>query len=204
MTDNMGSGFTFYVLRVNTMDLPVHVATGVFLGNAIFYVDTRFQQQQSPSRRQNVELGIAIFLVGALSHLILDAAPHYDWLFYVKIFSPLPYWWIIPQILATIPVLLITFYVHRDHLMVALVSVMGGVYPDIEKGAYLNFHLPRYLVLFRSHSCSYSPAGWETKHKFFLIIAEVCLFGFLLAGIYWTARHRNQSECSKFQWVVNT
>ena len=97
------------------MDLPIHVAAGALVGNTILYVVDNKLKRQTLSQKQHIEVGLACFFWGVLSHLFLDAVPHYDWLFYVKTFSPLPFWWLIPQFLATIPVLIITFYVMRDH-----------------------------------------------------------------------------------------
>jgi hypothetical protein len=129
--------------------------------------------------------------------------PHYDWLFYVKIFSPLPFWWLLPQILVSFPALLITFYYARDSWIIAVVSVLGGIYPDIEKLAYVDFHLPQYFVLFRNHSCALSQwTPWELEHKTFLIVFEVCLFLVLLVGICWAARCRKQLR-TEILWYKN-
>jgi nitrogen fixation-related uncharacterized protein len=177
------------------MDLPVHVAAGALVGNTILYIADNKLKRQPLSQKQHIEVCLACFFWGVLSHLFLDAIPHYDWLFYVKIFSPLPFWWLIPQFLTTIPVLMITFYVTRDHWGIALVSVLGGVYPDIEKLMYLDFHLPQYLVVFRKHSCYLSQwTPLELRYKSFLIVFEVGLFFVLLGGLYWAARCRGQTR----------
>ena len=177
------------------MDLPVHVTAGALVGTTILYIMDNKVRKRPFSQKQYIKVGLACFFWGILTHLFLDAVPHYDWLFYVKTFSPLPCWWLIPQFLTTIPVLIITFYVMRDHWGIAVVSVLGGVYPDIEKLMYLDFHLPRYLTVFRNHSCYLSQwTPLELEYKSFLIVFEVGLFFVLLGGIYWTARCREQRK----------
>ena len=177
------------------MDLPIHVAAGALVGNTILYIVDNTFKRQTLSQKQHIEVGLACFFWGILSHLFLDAVPHYDWLFYVKTFSPLPYGWIIPQFLATIPVLIITFYAMRDHWVIAMVSLLGGVYPDIEKLIYLDLHLPQYLVVFRKHSCDLSQwTALELEYKSFLVVFEVGLFFVLLGGLYWVARCRGQAR----------
>ena len=175
------------------MDLPVHAAAGALVGNTILYVVDNKLKRQTLSQKQHIEVSFAFFFWGVLSHLFLDAVPHYDWLFHVKTFSPLPFWWLIPQFLATIPVLIITFYVMRDHWVIAMVSLLGGVYPDIEKLIYLDLHLPQYLILFRNHSCDLSQwTPLELEYKSSLIVFEVGLFFVLLGGLYWVAHCRGQ------------
>jgi hypothetical protein len=175
------------------MDLPVHAAVGALVGNTILYGVDNIFKRQTLSQKQHIEVGLACFFWGILSHLFLDAVPHYDWLFYVKTFSPLPFWWFIPQFLTTIPVLIITFYVMRDHWMIAMISVVGSVYPDIEKLIYFDLHLPQYLVVFRRHSCYLSQwTLWELEHKNLLITAEVGLVIVSLIGLYWLTRCRRQ------------
>ena len=174
------------------MDLPLHVATGAFVGNALLYADQRFRKSP-PSRKEQIKLGIAGFLLGVLSHLFWDTVPHYDWLFYVHIFKPLPFFWLIPQILTTIPVLIFVYHLHREHWLLMMVSVFGGVYPDIEKLAYFDLHIPRTLTLFRRHSCYLTQwTPWELAHKEFLIWFEVWMFFAILIGSYWIALRTKQ------------
>ncbi len=176
------------------MDLPVHIATGALIGNIALYADSKFRQQP-PSTWHRVELGTACFLLGVLSHLFEDAVPHYDWLFYVRLFHPLPYWWLIPQAIGSLLVLLIVFHVARDHRIITIVAIIGGIYPDLEKLAYLDFHLPQSLVIFRKHSCYLSQwTPWELEHKTFLIVFEVFLLIALLVGNAWVALKRRNLQ----------
>ncbi len=171
------------------MDLPVHIAAGALMGNAVLYIDRKFPHV--PTQKRRIQTGIACFFLGVISHLVLDAVPHYDWLFYITIFKPLPYHWLIPQVIVALPVLLFVYHFMKDYRMLAVISVLGGIYPDIEKFAYFDLHFPRFLMLLRQHSCYLTPwSSWELKHETFLIILEIWLLTGLLAIIYWMARCR--------------
>lgn len=184
------------------MDIPIHVAATGFVCNVTLYIDSKIQKQFQ-TRRYRMMLGTVCFLFSLFFHLLLDAVPHYDFMFeffiFYKFFGFLKLSLIVRAFgvllkfsILTIPVVIMFLYLTKDHLMIALVSIIGGIYPDIEKTAYLVLHIPRYLIIFRNHSCSYSPTGWESEHKLLLIVIEVCLFVVLLIGLYWIARHRGQ------------
>lgn len=176
------------------MDLPAHVATGALIGNIVWYLDHRFRTQ-SPTPHDKVKVGIASFLWSVLSHLFFDAIPHYDWLFKVEWLKPLPYWWMVPQIATTVPILRMIWYCHRDHRLLAVVSVIGGVWPDIEKLLYFDVGLPRALIIFRHHSCNLTPwTPWEMTHKGLLIGVEIGVIAGCLAGMYRFYRKRKGSE----------
>lgn len=173
------------------MDLPAHVATGAVIGNLVWYLDDHFRTQTS-TPRDEVKVWIASFLWGVLSHLFFDAIPHYDWLFKLGWLKPLPYWWMIPQVAATAPILWAIWHCNRDHRLLAVVSVTGGIWPDIEKLLYFDFNLPRTFVMFRQHSCALTPwTPWEMSHKGLLIGIEVGIIVTCLAGIYGFYRNRN-------------
>ncbi|MCP4398926.1 MAG: hypothetical protein GY801_16705 [bacterium] len=177
------------------MDLPAHVAAGALTASIILYAESKHNRDRG-DRTYMVKLGMACFLWGTLEHLILDALPHYDWLFKVTFFKPLPYYWMHPQILTTVPVLIAAFILMKDYWMIAVISVLGGVYPDIEKLAYLDLHIPKFFVLFRRHSCSLSGRPWEYAHKDFLIVTEICVFVLMMGGMWWFAKHRqNRQNC---------
>ena len=182
------------------MDIPIHVATAAFVCNVTLYADSKIQKDYS-SKEWGFLPGTICFLLSLFSHLLLDAVPHYDFIYKIFRLPMLPqflsYGWALFKVgVFTLPVIFIFLYLTRDHWLIALISIFGSVYPDIEKGIYLNLHIPKYLIIFQNHSCSYSPADWESEHKLFLIITELCLFGALLIGLYWIARCRNQSMIS--------
>ena len=71
------------------MDLPIHLATGALVGNAILYAEQTTSHAKDFSQQQ-IKVGTACFLLGVLSHLFWDAVPHYDWLFYITILNHCP------------------------------------------------------------------------------------------------------------------
>ena len=173
------------------MDLPVHVAAGALAGNVLLYIHAKFRPRLDWDAEM-VKLGAAGLLYGVILHLLLDALPYYDWLFYIHIFKPLPYYWMFPQVLTTLPVLAAIFQLNRDARLVTSLSILGGVYPDIEKLAYIDWHLPKSLVLFPFHSCRLSGSAWESSHKSFLILWEIGIFALIMLGLYWCAGQRMQ------------
>lgn len=178
------------------MDLPIHLATGALVGSTVLYIEQTMSHNPN-SPRQMVKTGVACFLLGVISHLLLDAVPHYDWLFYITIFKPLPFWWLIPQAIAAAPVVVVTWYILRDHRVIAMISLLGGIYPDLEKLAYFDFHLPRELVIFEQHSCYLSQwTPWTLEHKTALIVFEVLLLPMLLMLTYWISVQRNNRVLS--------
>jgi hypothetical protein len=184
------------------MDIPIHVAAAGFVCNVTLYIDSK-SQKQFQTRRYRMTLGTACFLFSLFSHLLLDIVPHYDFMYesfifyqffdFLKLSLIVKAFAVLLKIsILTIPVVILFLYLTKDHLMIALVSIIGGIYPDIEKTAYLVLHIPHDLIIFRNHSCSFSPTGWESEHKLLLIVIEVCLYVALLIGLYWIAHCRGQ------------
>ena len=179
------------------MDFPVHVAAGALAGHAMLYVHAKQPGKTGAfTQADALKLGLAGCLFGVLTHLLLDALPYYDWLFRVKIFKPLPYWWMLPQILTTLPVIGAALRLSKDAQIVVGASILGGMYPDIEKLSYLDAHLPRSLVLFPYHSCQLSGSPWEFSHARELIVMEICVFAMMMRMIYWLAAKRKQAQFS--------
>ena len=174
------------------MDLPLHVVTGAVIGNALLYYGVT-RGKTDYTRTDQRKLMVAAFLVGVVSHLLWDWLPHYDWLFDIEVFKPLPLHWLIPQILTTLPVILVNLYLNRDAWPLAAVAMFGGMYPDVEKLLYFDFNLPRFLIVFRQHSCYLTPwRPWEMAHKQFLVVFEIVVFVVLLGMLYAQARRRHR------------
>lgn len=173
------------------MDLPVHIAGGAFTGNMILHC-SRYSSEHLPDR--SFKMILVCFLSGVCSHLLLDALPYYDWIFEIPIFSELPGSWLWRQVAATVPVIVIIFWISRQHWFLSLVSMSGGLYPDLEKLLYFDFHLPKAFVVFPYHSCRLSDSAWEKAHESHLIVFEISVFALLMMGIFLTS-HSNSKEC---------
>ncbi|MBD3307839.1 hypothetical protein GF339_15510 [candidate division KSB3 bacterium] len=176
------------------MNVPVHLASGVLIGNVVLYTQNLSRPQSSRSRN-TAKPTLAGFLLGIPLHILLDAFPHYNWLFSVEIFAPLPYYQIFPPLLASLPILLLAYHFAGDARLIMLSAVIGAMYPDVEKLAYLHQHLPRSLVLFRSHSCCHSHwTPWEQEYTAVVVGGEIVLLLLLIAGSSWIARKRGRYQ----------
>lgn len=176
------------------MDFPVHVAASVCVGQALIYARYRLSCEHAINTNQDLMFATVCVLVGMASHLILDAIPHDNFLYGAGRFGRhLPY--VVrkalqaPKILLiTLPVFLISWKHARQHWFLMLLTLSGGLYPDIEKAAYLHSAYPRALVLFPWHSCSYSPVGWEVEYHHLLIVMEMLVYIGLLIALHWLCR----------------
>lgn len=164
------------------MDIPVHIAATAVTCQAALYLDAQVPSSFRVARRTYL-FSAGCFAMGTLSHLGLDLVPHYDVLYKIgNAFKPefLPgiLWTGLKVGILAFPIILWFLFLTNNHSKFAFAALVGGLYPDFEKGAYLSTLLPRSLVLFPFHSCSYSPAGWEVEYRSVLIAAEIgLLFG---------------------------
>lgn len=176
------------------MDFPVHVAAAACVGQALIYARHRIGAEHETNTEQDLMFATACVMAGMASHLILDAIPHDNFLYAVGRFGR--HWpYVIrkalqvPKILLiTLPEFLIFWKYARQHWFLMSLALGGGLYPDVEKGAYLHSAYPRALVLFPWHSCSYSPAGWEVEYRHILIAVEMLVYLSLLVALVWLGR----------------
>lgn len=175
------------------MDIPVHIAAAAVTCQAALALDHHTSDSEHPRIRTGI-FGAGYFALGALSHLFLDAIPHYDVLYKIgRALRPdfLPeFIWDVMKIsvffgIFCLPIIMLFLYFTREYPVFALAALAGGLYPDFEKGGYLCSSLPRSLVLFPFHSCGYSSAGWEVEYRYALIAAEAVLLAGLLGLMFW-------------------
>jgi hypothetical protein len=189
-----------YALRIthHCMDMPIHLAAAACVGQATLCIEQRFQKQL-PSKERAIILGMVCFSLSVASHLFLDMLPHYNFVYKILTFYFLPYllrccWTLSKNALLILPIFTMLLAFPRRSLVMLGIALLGGIYPDIEKGMYLYHLLPRSLVIFRNHSCSYSSAGWETEYKVWLIGIEIVLYLTLLWILSRPLRRRIQIE----------
>lgn len=130
-------------------------------------------------------------VAGALSHLALDAVPHYNWIVYLNWFQGIPFHWLIREALCALPVAVFGLWLGRDRIVMTGLALVGSMYPDFEKVAYVDFHIPRQLVIFRAHSLELSghTAGLPRPA---LVTIEMTLLVGMLAAALWLARRRQE------------
>ena len=178
------------------MDIPLHIAAAAWTCSVTLAVAHKLPKCVLSSGGR-VALGVVCFCLGVSSHVLLDLIPHYDFVYKFFRFPGLPHpfgliWTLCKVGVVTLPVILPFLALNRDHLVIALAAIAGGVYPDFEKTLYLHGRLPDGLVISLRHSGAYSAVGWEYTHKFLITALEIGLFGLFLLGIYWAARRRNR------------
>lgn len=184
------------------MDFPIHVAAGALAGSVLLYLHARERHISGDltlTRSDTFELGATGCFLGILTHLLLDAFPYYDYLFRIEIFKHLPYGWTIPTALLTVPVIIVAIYLNKDARLIVELSMFGGMYPDMEKLAYFDAHLPRSFVLFPYHSCQLSGSPWEFSHARELIVMEIGVFAIMMRMICWLAAERKRARLSLCQ-----
>lgn len=135
----------------------------------------------------------ATLALGATSHLALDAIPHYNWIVYLNWFHGLPFHWLIRDAVLSIPVVIIALYCGRDYLILVCLALFGSMYPDFEKVAYGDFHIPESLVIFRSHSLQLSANTGGLSH-WLLITIEITVLALLLTATAIVSQRRMRSK----------
>lgn len=161
-------------------------------------IDRRFQPSPH-SQGHHLMIGTLCFFCSLSSHFVLDAVPHYTFINYVSHVLMTPGAFrsgvmLIEWSIFTIPVILLCVYLTHDHRRLLFLSIAGGIYPDIEKVAYLKWHLPQWCILFPGHSCSYSSHGWTSQHAFLLSSLDIGLSLVLVYTMRWMSRLRMHQE----------
>lgn len=163
------------------MNTLTHLAAGAVVAQAVLAV-----------RMPRAAALVTGVVAGALSHLALDALPHYNWIVYLSWFHGVPFHWLIREAVCALPVAIIAMWLGRDRWVVAGLVLVGSMYPDFEKVAYVDFHIARPLVMFPSHSLQLSghTCGWPRPA---LVGLEVGVLVALLAVAVWLATIRVKS-----------
>ncbi len=129
------------------------------------------------------------FFGGGVSHLALDALPHFGFLPHVIVWSFLPHAWIVRPVVGG--ALAVAFVVAKaeKNRTVALVACAGAIYPDVEKIAHLLWGY-RWL-LFTSHGTAITTYTGGFPHKLLAGTEIVLSAGLVVAYVRlvaWRAR----------------
>lgn len=177
------------------MNIPTHLAAGMLV-SAVFIAWKPRSFPEALVDRRPVLTGILCVGCSLASHLLLDAIPHYDVVYKILAFPTLP---AIPRLsivglkvfLLSLPVLILVWPFLKTHPVLVSTTLFGAIYPDIEKGFYLNLPFPRWLVIFRHHSSAYSTDGGE-EHKLAVLLIEGGFFLMSMLIVYWLTVRRQQ------------
>jgi len=138
-----------------------------------------------------VACGVSAFAFGTLSHLVLDEMPHNNWIVHLDWFPGVPFAWLLNQVVCALPFAIMGWLVGRDHLLILGCGMVGGMYPDFEKVAYLDLQMPKEFVLFHAHSLKLSSnhGDWPFSQ---LVTLEVALVIAFVAGTLALASKRRR------------
>jgi len=172
------------------MNIPTHVALGALLCNVVVTLDKKYGVGRITFSRKIV--------VGTLCVILSIAVPHYDVVYKIITFPTVP---ALPRLLLVslkvmlfcVPILYLAWPLIKAEPWIVGAALFGAVYPDVEKGLYLNMLIPRWLVLFGHHSSAYSSDGGD-EHKALVLVIEGCVLLLSMVGVYWLVRCRQQSE----------
>ncbi len=169
------------------MDAIVHALSAGVLVELLLEGERRWR---GPLPGGRAALGAAALVLGALSHLALDALPHFNivphlssWMGY------LPRHWITRTVIVGAIAGLFVLVNTRERWGTAALAVVGAASPDIEKIAHTDAGMdPRYLV-FRDHGTRASSFDGGYDHRT-LAYVEIGMVVFLALLCLALARRR--------------
>ena len=160
------------------MTATAHIAAGALVASLVA-VRTRSWRSRSQLRKFGIVALVAI--LAAIVHIIMDFLPHYNWVAHGSLFLEVPHGWYYREVTALFPVVLALLVLGRSSRPLVLVGIIAGLYPDLEKLAYLTFGLPNQFVLFKWHSRMLSSHDLGLPHVllsgFDIAILAACIVG---------------------------
>jgi hypothetical protein len=134
--------------------------------------------------------GVFAFFGAGLSHLALDAVPHFGFLPHVVVWSFLPHAWIVrPVVGGTLAMAFVVAKAEKCRT-VAFFACAGAIYPDVEKIAYLLWGYP--WLLYTSHGTAITTYTGGYPHKVLAAI-EILLSVGLAVGYARLVRRRTHT-----------
>lgn len=135
--------------------------------------------------------GAFAFFGAGLSHLALDAVPHFGFLPHVVVWSFLPHAWIVRPVVGG--ALAMAFVVAKAEKCraIAFVACAGAIFPDVEKIAHLLWGYP--WLLYTSHGTAITTYTGGYPHKVLAAI-EILLSIGLVLGYLRLVRRRTHTR----------
>lgn len=134
---------------------------------------------------------VSAFFVGGLSHLALDALPHFGFLPHVVVWSFLPHAWIVRPVVGGALAMAFVVAKAEKNRSVAFVACAGAIYPDVEKIAHLVWGW-RWL-LFTSHGTAVTTYTGGFPHKLLAALEIVLSAGLAFAYVRLVRRRTKAS-----------
>jgi hypothetical protein len=171
------------------MTAPTHIAAGALIASV---VAARTRAWRSGSSARNIIVALAVAVLAVAAHVLMDLMPHFNWVAHGSLFHDVRHGWYYREAVALIPAAALLLILGRRNLLLVSIGIVAGLYPDIEKLAYLAFHVPDALVFFDWHSRAVSSHDAGLAH-WSLSLFDMCLFGACVAGVWRTSARRSKS-----------
>lgn len=126
-------------------------------------------------------------------HLALDFLPHFAWIVYLPGFENLPFHWLIKEGLLAAVMAIPCLFFARANWPYAILGMLGAIYPDVEKVAAVDLHIPQSWIIFKGHSLQLSSNDGGLPHGI-LIAVELGLIALMMLWTYALSRRRRQTE----------
>ena len=164
------------------MNTPTHLLCGACIAHALA---RRTDVNRSRPVRW-VVVAMVSFVLGMMSHLLLDRLPHCAWIANLDWFKPLPMRFLLCEALFGVLVAVPALWFAGRHALTVLFGMAGGMYPDIEKVLAIKFGMPDRFVLFEWHSLHLSNRTWGLSTP--ALIALECLLISAFLYVMWRMR----------------
>lgn len=131
--------------REPTLDLFAHLLAAGLVAEGLARARPHDLSLPTRALRGGAALGL-----GALSHLALDALPHFGFLPHVYAWTWMPHGWLVRPIVGGLFAFGFLVAKGRRNLGLVVTACVGATYPDVEKIACTIVELP--VVVFRAHA----------------------------------------------------
>jgi len=177
------------LLAVNT---PTHIAAGVWIAQMVML------RWSTTSVWRRIGAGAVCFAGGLITHLALDALPHFAWVIYLPVLESLPFHWLIREGLLATVVAIPLFYVTRAIWPYAVLAMCGALYPDAEKVAAADLNVSPHWIIFKQHSIQLSSNDGGLPHCI-LIATEIAITAAFIIATMLLARIHGRTNGTSSQ-----
>ena len=169
------------------MNTVTHVLAAGVLAETVSMYGPECETQTS--RRRAV---LAAVIGGAVSHLMLDAVPHFNWISHLNLWNWLPYHWVLRSaiwgVFAAMPMVA---FASRKYVTCS--AIAGALFPDVEKVAHTEFRFwPSEMLVFKSHGMRTTSYDGGMPYPLLVLIDVICGLG--LVGAVVVLRRRNRKR----------
>ncbi len=166
------------------MDLFTHVLAAGLIAELI-------TRAPGSARRHRALVVPVAFFAGGLSHLALDAVPHFGFVPHLLVWGSVPHAWLIRPVLAGLLAMVFVVVHAEGNRSVAASAAVGAIYPDVEKFAHHFWGLP--WRLYNAHATATESFSAGLDHRL-LASAEIVLSALLAVSTLALAARRTRAR----------